>query len=319
MKTPASAPALIPLCFFAIACTNTAPTPSPQAVPPAATMPGGVAVVAPTPIPKTISLSSPEDEKGATLIRTAVDGMGGVAVVDGVKALELRGKATRMFPGGNNVDFASTTYLLFPDHYRQDVTLPMGSLVTVWSPQGAFTDMGDGPVILPDAQRTAMEQGFRRNLVGLMKARTMPGFRATAKGAGTTSTGDAVELVEVASQGHTTILGIDAASGRILLAKWQGRIGAGGEPGETVTEFSDFKSVPGGGLIYPYALSSVFAGNPTHSVALESVVVNGALDPALFEPKGAPVPAEPAQAPAPAAPPATAPVPPPPTPAAGGR
>jgi hypothetical protein len=301
------------LCALALACANANPTPQPAAVPPPpAGTPGGVVEIAPTPIPKTISLSSPEDEKGMALIRKAVEGMGGAAAVDGVKTLELRGKATRKFPGGNNVDFASTTYLLFPDLYRQDVTLPMGSLVTVWSPQGAFTDMGDGPVILPDAQRTAMEQGFRRNLVGLMKARTSPGFRATAKGPGTTSTGAAVELVEVTSQGHTTTLGIDAASGRVLMAKWEGRIGAGGEPGETVTEFSDFKAVPGG-LTYPYALSSVFAGNPTHSVALESVVVNGAMDPTLFEPKGAPVPAEPAQAPTPSAPPAA----PPPTPAAG--
>jgi hypothetical protein len=176
----------------------------------------------------------------------------------------------------------------------------MGSLVTVWTPQGAFTDMGDGPVILPDAQKTAMEQGFRRNLVGLMKSRTMPGFRATAKGGAATSSGAQVELVEVASQGHTTVLGIDAASGRVLLAKWEGRIGAGGEPGETVTEFSDFKAA--GSLTYPYALSSSFAGTPTHSVQLESVAVNGAMDPSLFEPKGAPVPADPPAAPSTPAP-----------------
>src|SRR5262245_3177288 len=159
--------------LFALACAKSTSSPPPQAVPPASAPPGGVVAVAPTPVPKTLSLSSPEDEKGAALIRKAIDAMGGAAVVDGIKTLELRGKATRKFPGGNAVDFSSTTYMLFPDQYRQDVTLPMRSLVTVWTPQGAFTDMGDGPVILPDAQRTAMEQGLRRNLVGLMKSRTM--------------------------------------------------------------------------------------------------------------------------------------------------
>jgi hypothetical protein len=293
---------LAALAALSLSCANSGTAPPPQAVPAVSATPApGVGMVAPTPVPKTFSLSSPDDEKGMALIRKAVDGMGGTGVVDGVKTLELRGKATRKFPGGNSVDFNSTTYLAFPDRYRSDVQLPMGSLVTVWTPEGAFTDMGDGPVKLPDVQTTAMEQGFRRNLVGLLKARTSPGFVATAKGPGKTPAGAAVELVEVRSGGHTTVLGIDPASGRILSTSWSGRIGAGGEPGETVSEFTDFRA-GSDGLIYPYALTSTFAGTPTHSVVLESVLVNATIDPALFEPKGVPVSAEPAVAPTPGGP-----------------
>jgi hypothetical protein len=215
--------------------------------------------------------------------------MGGAAAVDGTRTLELKGHARRIFPGGQETKFESTTTILLSGAVRQDLDLAFGRLTTVWTNQGAFTDMGNGPVLLPDVQRAELEAGFRRNLVVLLQARKQPDFHAFARGAVSVGSTPAEEI-EAHFAGQATTLAIDRATGRILRSRSVSPMEARSGKRETSTEYSDYRMVDG--LTYPFSATTSIRGEPAAAIQLESVRVNAAVEPTLFEPSGTPVSAE---------------------------
>ncbi len=277
------------MALFAAATLRCA-APSPAGVPQSSPQPASVAS---SPSASGVTLP-PEEQKGNALIQKAVDAMGGARAVDAVRSLDLHGKAKRVFPSGEEVSFAMRTSILFPGRFRQEVELPMVRLVTVLGPDGAYTDMGDGPVLLPEAQRMEFDQSYRRNLLAILRSRTAPDFRAVAKGSS-----DAGDDVEVQSSGIVVTLTIDRASGRILRLRFTSVLGTASK--ENVTEYSDWRKTSA--LTYPFAASTLTDGKPANGVVLDSVGVDSPLDPELFQPKTAPVPSDaPDPAPTPAAP-----------------
>jgi hypothetical protein len=262
--------------------------------------------VAASPAPAASAASgSPQERKGRELIEHAVQAMGGAKTIDGIQSLELKGKAKRIFPGGQDVVFDSRMTILVSGSVRQELDLPFGKLVTVATPAGAFTDIGDGPVLLPDAQREELESSFRRNLIVLLQARSRPDFRATAKGPAAFADGPA-EQVEILSRGVEASLAIDAATGRIRAIRHLAVFGQAAGGKENVTKFSDYRTVKG--LSYPFTAASTTGGEPSYSMQLETVAINEAVDPSIFEPKGNPVaPDAPAMEPSPSPSPAPTP------------
>jgi hypothetical protein len=246
--------------------------------------------------------TSDSEAAGRELVEKAVASMGGAKVVDGVRSLDMHGKAKRIFPSGEEVSLTIATAILFPDFYRQEVELPAVKLVTVLGPDGAYTDMGDGPVLLPDEQTSEMRQSYQRNLLTLLRARGKAGFHAIAKKTDTQPAGTAQE-VEVQAEGIEATLAIEKSSGRITRMVFQG----GMPRKENVTEYSDWRTVSG--LTYPFATTTSAAGKPANSVQLESLVVDAPLDPALFHPQSAPVRADAQDAAAPGSEATPAPVP----------
>jgi hypothetical protein len=112
----------------------------------------------------------------------------------------------------------------------------------------------------------------------ILKARRNSGFVAFVAGKGKIGEID-VELVKVGVKGSTTMLSIDAKTGRILQISYRGRKGAFGE---VIKSFSDFREV--NGLILPFKVEESFNGKPIASpvVTYESVAINGKLDKGLF-------------------------------------
>lgn len=259
-------------------------------------------VSAPKPAPGAApSAEVSADARGRELVERAVAAMGGAKVVDGVKSLEIHGKAKRIFPSGEEVPITISMQMLYPDRYRQEIELPSVKLTTVIGPEGAYTDMGDGPILLPDPQRVEFESGFRRNLISLLRARTAPGFRAEAKGKNAAGN----EEVEVTASPITVTLVLDPKSGRVLQMKHTSAEGI--RLNENVTEYSDWRTVSG--LTYPYATSTSTGGKPANTIQVETIAVDAPLDAALFRPKTAPVPAEGTDPPVPAPIPAATPHP----------
>ncbi len=274
-------------------------------VPPATNAPSAQS----TPAAAVAKPETPE-ERGRALIARAVAAMGGAKVVDGVVTLGLSGKARRVFPGGREIAFDSRTMIQLSGAVRQELDLPFGKLVTVWTPKQAFTDMGDGPVLLPDVQGAEIESGFRRNLIALLQARTQADFRAVDRGP-TRVGAAAAEEVEVTQAGLVTKLAIEPATGLILASRYVTPMEARSTARESVTEYSDYALADG--LSYPFSTSTSIKGEVSLTVKLEKVEVNRALEPTLFLPKTAPVSPDVPAAPSPEAPPPAAP-PPAPTP-----
>src|SRR5687767_10201999 len=166
---------------------------------------------------------------GQRLIEAATKAMGGATLVDGVKTLTLAG-TTRRRVGVTEMDMKVTSSYLFPDRYRQEMTLPVGTIVTVVNPGGAHLLLEGQPSALPDAEKTALVNAMRRNLIALLQARRLPGYTPTL--AGSSALGNrTVDRVSVNVQGEPTTLSIARDSGQILQLSYRGP-GPSGAPGD---------------------------------------------------------------------------------------
>ena len=132
-----------------------------------------------------------------------------------------------------------------------------------------------------EGTRRAVVKELNHELVVLLRARTLPDFKAFVAGSykvGETS----VERVDVELPGFTTTLGIDPSTGRILTQTYHGR-GPGGVLGEIAISYSDFRTVEGMSL--PFKIAATFDGQPLppQSATIESITINGQVDPANFK------------------------------------
>jgi hypothetical protein len=91
-----------------------------------------------------------------------------------------------------------------------------------------------------------------------------------------------VEQVAVELDGIKMMLGIEPSSGRILSLSYHER-GPGGAFGDIVKTLSDFRAVEG--LTLTFKTTTTFNGEPSPdlSAAVESIIINGKVDPAIFE------------------------------------
>lgn len=215
---------------------------------------------------------------GQRQIEAATKAMGGAALVDGVKTLTLTG-TTRRRVGATEMDMKVTTSYLFPDRYRQEMTLPVGTIVTVVNPGGAHLLMEGQPSMLPDAEKTALVNAMRRNLIAILQARKDKGYAPTL--AGSAAIGNrTVDRVTVNVQGEPTTLAIARDSGQILQLSYRGP-GPSGAAGDVVVNLADYRTV--GGLSYPYTIEALLDGQPAFSSKLETVTVNPTLAETLFQ------------------------------------
>ncbi len=208
--------------------------------------------------------------------------MGGAAVIDRIKSLEFRGRSVRRTAVGGENELQITTRIVFPDRYRQDISLPGGSLATILGPEGAFLVPSQGGSIpLPEEQRLEIEMAIMRNPVALLKTRRDKTFMTLGAGSGE-SDGKRVELLTVLSGGESTTLSLDMQTGRIMRMRYTHRDAQAVEREMIEVIYSDFRPVDG--LTYPFAAEGTVEGGVSFSNRLESLIINGAVDLSLFVP-----------------------------------
>jgi zinc protease len=215
--------------------------------------------------------------RAGELLDRAVAAMGGAAAVDRVASLALTGTVEQKTPQGPMEIAVAETYV-FPDRYRQEVTLPFGTMTMAITGESGFAVTPQGVVDLPESQLATIRQNAARNVLGLLKARNDPGMVATALPAGELD-GAPLERLQVEVGGQVTVVGLDPETGRIRQLSYQGTAG-GGAPGEVVQTFSDWRPV--GDLEYPFAFVGSFEGEEVQRVAFDEVVVDGEIDESQF-------------------------------------
>ncbi len=169
--------------------------------------------------------------KGQALLGKAVEGVGGAAVLDGVKSYVAEGEMTVKTPQGEFTLQTKETMVL-PDRFRQDMTLPMGQMAIVIAGPEAFMVSPQGEQAMPASMRQQAEDQLAHVPLLLLRQRKEPGFEAIAAGEG--KSGDAATaLLAITFKGRTTTYGVDPQSGRILSASFRGA-GPDGVPGDMV-------------------------------------------------------------------------------------
>lgn len=235
-----------------------------------------------------LSTSPATLEKGQALLAKAVAAMGGAAKLDGLTSYREKNTTWQQRQTGE-VAIKNDLLLVFPDKLRHERLMPdfrdpavMGKQVLVITPNESFGIGGPRGVFpVNEGARGQEQQDLNRKPLSLLRARQRPGFQAVALGTATVGA-TKVEQVALTGVGEEFVLGIDPATGRILSLTQQRR-GPDGQFGQFVQLFDDYRAV--NGLNLPFKVTATFDGQPWRAMSaqVEEIVINGNIEPALFE------------------------------------
>ena len=217
------------------------------------------------------------ERRASELLDKAVAWVGGEERLRQLAGYELRTRLVETRPA-REIQISRHTTALFPACIRDEAVTPWGEMTQVVAPDDAFRLTPGGARPLHPLQRQGLEAAQRRLPLVILRSRHEPGFVAVHAGPGRTGEA-AVEEIELELASLRMRLGIDAASGRILSLAYRGRH-PGGEVGDVVELFSDFRS--SGGLMLPYRSIATVDGAPLRVTSVEAVSLDPVLDKALF-------------------------------------
>jgi zinc protease len=223
--------------------------------------------------------------KGKAALARVVKGLGGEAAVDAVKSLRLAASATVKGPQGDlNVKIVQTTVL--PDQIRQEISTPMGQMVSVVTPAESFMSTPMGVQPLPDSRRADTMKGLHRHPIVLAQHRADAQLKVQHVGQEAINGANA-DILLVTLEGDEVRLWVDQATGHVVRQAYRGTGQAG--PGDFVTNLSDFRQT--GSLTLAYKVETTMNGEPVQSLTTEEIQVNPAVDAALFAKPAAAAPA----------------------------
>lgn len=234
--------------------------------------------------PKTVV--TPEAARKATaLIETAVVAMGGASRIDGLISYQEK-STTAQTRRQVDVEVKSSLTVVFPDRIRFEQVMPdwndpskVRQVTMVISAGEVFGIMGDVARQLPDSARIGQEKEVNRKLISILRARKS----LSPSAVGSARIGETrVEQVAIEIDHASYTLGIDPATGRILSLSARRR-GPQGNFGQFIQTFSDYRAVDG--LTLPFKITGTFNSQSwkEQSTTVETITVNGKIDPALFE------------------------------------
>lgn len=215
--------------------------------------------------------ASPEGgAKAKALVEKALAAMGGREKLTSLKDMTTTGKLKLTLPQGS-FDADTTEEVLYPDHFKMVMKLPMGVITQAYAAGAAW--MGQG----------AMTQDLPPNLAPEL-AKSVPAasggigmLLAAAEGKAEAQLIDDATVLWKSGAFEAT-LGFDAASGRLvkLTMKTVGLTG----PAEVQTTFDDFRAE--GGLTLPYKESMAQNGREVGVRTITERKVNTGLKPEAF-------------------------------------
>ena len=133
----------------------------------------------------------------------------------------------------------------------------------------------------PEARIVSLRE-YDRQLLTLLRAHRNPAMRVAALPAATIE-GTAVDRVRMRNGSLDVTLNLAKDSGRLHSLSYVGR-NLEAAIGDVTILFSDFREV--NGLRLPFAETALFDGQPESLLSrkIESIEINPAIDPALFQP-----------------------------------
>ncbi|HEX7709132.1 MAG TPA: pitrilysin family protein [Thermoanaerobaculia bacterium] len=207
------------------------------------------------------------DDAGVALANRVAQFLGGKSVVDGVKTLRRTGEMTLNTPQG---EMQASTLMLtrYPDSQRTVMTLPVGVITTVLTPQASFMVTPMGSQDLPGSQRDAAMGELRSDLVSVIRNIGDPQYTFASGGTGKAGEVDA-EILIVNAAGTTVRWYVDPATGRVLQTV---RSAAAPVPGDMITTLSEWKTF--NGLNLPTVSVTTRNGEKAAEMRLTAVEVN---------------------------------------------
>ncbi len=224
-------------------------------------------------------------KKAAALIEKAVEAVGGASRLDSLESYQETATSVSVNAQGGESSFKTVFTRVFPDRMRVEQESSYGTNATVQVAGQAFSVFQGQEQRSVRPMREIQSLDFERTItlhpIEILRARKRPDFKAVSRGF--VKAGDfSVEEVAVGFGRVRARAGIDPSTGRLLTLTYLGRNSNNGEIGEVTRTFTDFRKVEG--LWLPFVWRGTFKGktDPSKSYTINSVVVNGMIDQALF-------------------------------------
>lgn len=223
--------------------------------------------------------ATPESlEQGRALLGAAIDAMGGLEALQGLKTLSSLSRVKQMTPQGE-LPLTSKTVLVLPDKLRQDVVLPMGEISLVFDGEKGWQKFQGGVRDLPADQVALIRQRISRSLPVLLLASQRGEREAQFLETATLDEKEADVLLLSDPEGDAVRLYVEQGTGLVLKEVFQGQSPMGA-PVEEEQFFSDFRAV--GGLMMPFKIVTLHDGEPYAESEVQHAEVNVEVDSALF-------------------------------------
>ncbi len=234
---------------------------------------------------KTSAAAAGSDEGGKALLGKVIEGLGGAATVNSVKAIRQKANAKMKTPQGE-MAIEIDSLVVMPDRRRAQMTSPMGTMVTVVSPEASFMV---APMGTRDMPASAKENALKElHTSPLFVAQHAGDATLTARAGAKEKVGDVeAQTLDVSIEGAQVKWWIDPSTGRILKSASMAA-GPGGVPAEQVTEFSDWRAIDGLNLSHKAKVSR--GGEDVGSMEVQEIQINPAVDATLFQKPDTPKP-----------------------------
>ncbi|MBZ5646535.1 MAG: insulinase family protein [Acidobacteriia bacterium] len=215
--------------------------------------------------------------EGKALIARVVEGMGGAAKLDTVKAFRQTATMTMQSPQGPT-EMEYESIVVPPDHSRTTMQTPMGEITMVLGPNVAFMQSGDSTQEMPQQQRENVANSNKRDFINIAQHRDDPKYNFVAGGTEKIGSVEA-RIVEIDADGARARWFVDPQTGHVLRAIFERNTPSG--PVQTTADYSDWRTV--NGITLPFKRTLTEGGKVGGGAEIKEFVVNPAVDPKLFE------------------------------------
>lgn len=224
---------------------------------------------------KSAPTSSGSNPEGKALAAKVAAFIGGKAKIDAVQSVRAVATMNLVTPGGP-MEADADSLFKYPDSMRRVMKLPMGEIVTVASPAGAFMVTPMGTQDMPSSQRDATLAELKNDTVAILKNLDNPKYTFTAAGTEKVGTVDG-RVVEINADGSTLKWIVDPSNGKILRKTSRG---VGPMPGDQVSDYTAWKTVDG--ITLPSEITMTRNGEKAGEIKVSQIEINVPVDAALF-------------------------------------
>ncbi|MFQ5776434.1 MAG: M16 family metallopeptidase [Terriglobia bacterium] len=238
-----------------------------------------ITIPAPQAAAAAVPEATPESlARGQEVVQAAIEGMGGLEVLKGIRDETVLMKIQQVTPQGE-LPLTSKAFIVWPDKFRQDVVLPFGEVSLVFDGERAWQETPRGVQDLPPAQVEELRKTIARSLeILLLEAHE--GKRTVQFLESASVNGSKADVILVTDQtGEAVKLYVGKNTGYTLKKINPGRSPFSG-PVEEEQIYSDFRSV--GGLTVPFKILTLHNGKKAREGSVQSYEVNVGVDPSLF-------------------------------------
>jgi zinc protease len=227
-------------------------------------------------MPGAASAPAASNPEGRALIAKIAKAMGSAEKIQSIKSLKQKVNLAIQTPQGE-MPLSTEQVTVYPDHAWQKMTSPQGELTMVVTPSAAFMKSPMGSRDMPPSRREATLADLKRDLLYVAQHAEDPEFSFDA--GGEEKIGDVTaRILSVNAGGSPARWWVDEATGRVL----RSAAPAGGpEPGERVTDYSDWKTVDG--VTLPFHKVRSQGGEKESTVQILEIEFNPAIDMKIFD------------------------------------